>query len=47
MEIDIEMSELRMAAAAMHECFTTLVEAGFTEGEALQMMGLLLAGTKE
>ena len=44
---DIEMSELRMAAAGMHEYFTTLVESGFTEREALQLLATMLAGPKE
>lgn len=47
MDNDTELIELRMAAAGMYEHFTTLVEAGFTEDQALQLMGALLAGQKE
>jgi len=47
MSNDIEMSELRMAAAGMHEYFTTLVDSGFTEDQALKLLAAVLAGPKE
>ena len=44
---DTEMSELRMAAAGMHEYFTNLVDSGFTEDQALQLLAAVLAGPKD
>lgn len=44
---DTEMSELRMTVAERREYFTTLVDSGFTEDQALQLLAAVLAGPKE
>lgn len=40
---DIEMSELRMAATGLRRYFLILVEAGFTEDQAMQLLAAELA----
>lgn len=47
MENDMGLIERMMIAAGMHEHFTTLLEAGFTEDEAVQLLVRALAGQNE
>jgi hypothetical protein len=37
------MTELREAAAHLHEMFQTLKESGFTEWQACRILGVMLA----
>jgi hypothetical protein len=38
------ISNLLEAAVAIHEMYKRLVEAGFSEGQALRLVGYMLAG---
>lgn len=40
---DMERSDMMIAGVAMHESFTSMVAAGFTEHQALYLMGVMLA----
>ena len=37
------MTELMEAAASLHEMFKTLKESGFTDWQALRILGVMLA----
>jgi hypothetical protein len=39
------ITELAAAAAQMHELFRSYVEAGFTENQALYLLGQLISGS--
>ena len=36
-------ADLRQAAGAMHELFTALLEQGFTEAQALHIVGVVVS----
>jgi len=40
-------TSLQMASVAMHEVFLTLLQAGFTEGQALRLVGFLVQDMTE
>lgn len=39
-------ADLRTAAASMHELFTALLGAGFTEAQSLAVLGAMLAANR-
>lgn len=41
-DVQSPLSELMVAAATMHEFYRTYVEAGFTEQQALYLVGQML-----
>lgn len=47
--IDGDRTDLQVAATALHEMFVTYIEAGFTEAQALQLLGdhIRAAGTNQ
>lgn len=38
---------LKETAIAVHECFTSFLEAGFTRKEALELVKSMVAGTQK
>jgi hypothetical protein len=40
-------ADIRVAARAMREIFTSLLNEGFTEDQALKIIGIMLAQAKE
>lgn len=40
------ISALAVAATTAHELYTTLVTSGFTEGQAMYLVGQMLAATQ-
>lgn len=42
MSMDGEWSDLRTASIALNELFNSLMEAGFSEGQALRLLGFVL-----
>jgi hypothetical protein len=41
------MTELAQAAAQLHELFTAYVDAGFTEQQALYLIGKLITASQQ
>jgi hypothetical protein len=41
------MSELAAGAAQMHELFTAYIAAGFTESQALYLLGKLISASRD
>jgi len=45
MDQDVMPLNLKEACIAMHEMFTSLLEAGFTEGQAIKIIGITTKST--
>lgn len=41
------ISDLRAGAAQLHELFMSFVESGFSEGQALYLVGVLIAAMRK